>query len=147
MITWNDVISFANNGNPEPPRTVDKSESEWKEILTTDEYRIMREKGTERAFSGEGCRVFELGTYACAGCDEKLFDSNHKFKSGSGWPSFSVPIKYNVIRYEQDDTHSMKRVEVSCNVCGGHLGHVFPDGPPPSGLRFCVNSVSLTKLS
>lgn len=146
-MNWHDVISLANNGNPRPPRVVEKTEPEWQQVLTAEEYRVMRQKGTERAFTGEHCNVFEPGVYACASCDEPLFDSSNKFESGSGWPSFTEPLKPNVIRYDMDNTYGMTRVEVSCNVCGGHMGHVFPDGPAPSGLRFCVNSISLKPIS
>ncbi|RDX35246.1 peptide-methionine (R)-S-oxide reductase [Kangiella sp. HD9-110m-PIT-SAG06] len=144
-MNWHDVISLANNGNPNPPRVVDKAEAEWQQDLSAEEYRVMRKKGTERAFSGEHCKTFEPGIYACAGCEEPLFDSTNQFESGSGWPSFTEPLKPGVIRYDMDSTYGMTRIEVSCNVCGGHMGHVFPDGPEPSGLRFCINSVSLKK--
>lgn len=146
-MNWHDVISYANNGNPQAPRKVSKSEAEWQQQLSAEQYRVMRLKGTERAFAGEHCNVFEAGIYACAGCGEKLFDANHKFESGSGWPSFTEPLAVGVIRYDMDNTYGMTRIEVSCNVCEGHLGHVFPDGPEPSGLRFCINSVSLIKVS
>ncbi|GAA4362127.1 peptide-methionine (R)-S-oxide reductase MsrB [Kangiella marina] len=145
-MNWRDVISLVNDGNPEPPRVVGKTAAEWQKLLSAEEYRVMRQKGTERAFSGEHCNVFEPGVYGCASCGEPLFDSSHKFESGTGWPSFGEPVKPGVVRYNQDRSYGMTRVEVSCNVCGGHLGHVFPDGPAPSGLRFCVNSVSLQKL-
>ncbi len=146
-MNWHDVISYANNGNPKPPRVIEKTDAEWGQVLSAEEYRVMRQKGTESAHSGEHCNVFEAGTYACASCDEPLFDSSQKFESGSGWPSFTEPLRTGVVRYDMDTTYGMTRVEVSCNVCGGHLGHVFPDGPAPDGLRFCVNSVSLKKIS
>lgn len=142
-MNWNDVIKYANQGSPEPPRRVEKSDAEWKEQLTPAQYQIARKKGTEPAFSGALCHAHEPGKYACICCDTLLFDSDLKFESGSGWPSFTEPIKDNVIKYEKDTAFGMVRVEVMCNVCDGHLGHVFSDGPAPSGLRFCINSESI----
>ncbi len=142
-MNWKDVIKYAEKGNPEPPRRVKKSEEEWKAQLTPEQYRITRQKGTERAFSGELCYMYEAGQYNCICCDEPLFDSSLKFESKSGWPSFTEPIKDDVIKYESDSSFGMRRIEVMCNVCDAHLGHVFPDGPPPSCLRFCINSESL----
>ncbi len=142
-MNWNDVIHYATKGNLKPDHRLDKSEEAWKAILTAEEFRVTRQKGTERAFAGEYCEAHEPGLYACRCCGTQLFDSNLKFDSGTGWPSFTEPVKENVIRYESDNSYGMQRVEVLCNVCDGHLGHVFPDGPPPSGLRFCINSVSI----
>lgn len=142
-MNWNNVISFANQGSPTPPRRVEKTETEWKQQLTPEQYRITRQKGTERAFSGELCSIFEAGKYACVCCGTALFDSSLKFNSSSGWPSFTEPLAENVIKYEKDTAMGMVRVEVMCNVCDAHLGHVFPDGPEPTGLRFCINSESL----
>lgn len=142
-MNWNDVIRYANNGSPKPDKRVEKTEQEWKAILSDEEFRVTRKKGTERAFTGEYCEAHEPGLYACRCCGTQLFDSNLKFESGSGWPSFTEPVKDNVINYVKDTSHGMTRVEVLCNVCDCHLGHVFPDGPPPSGLRFCINSVSI----
>jgi len=142
-MNWNDVIRYANNGSPEPARRMEKTEQEWKALLTEEEFRITRRKGTERAFTGEYCEAHEPGLYACRCCGTLLFDSNLKFESGSGWPSFTEPVGSNVIRYEKDSSHGMTRVEALCSVCDCHLGHVFPDGPPPSGLRFCINSASI----
>src|SRR5699024_5764828 len=99
--------------------------------------------GTEQAFTGEYCHAYKPGLYACVCCGTKLFDSSNKFKSGTGWPSFTEPVAENVIRYERDRSLLMNRIEVLCNVCDAHLGHVFPDGPEPTGLRYCLNSVSL----
>lgn len=147
MLTWKDIISFANNGNPKPDRRVEKSETEWKELLTDEQYEITRKKGTERAFSGEFCEAFDPGQYSCICCDTLLFDSGEKFESSSGWPSFTQPAESNVVKYEKDTSYGMVRVEILCNICDSHLGHVFPDGPEPSGLRYCVNSVSLKKVS
>jgi peptide-methionine (R)-S-oxide reductase len=147
MITWKDVIHFAVNGNPTPDRRVEKTEDEWKEQLTLEQFRITRLKGTERPFSGELCSIFDEGTYSCVCCDTPLFDSTIKFNSSSGWPSFTQPIEENAIKYEKDTSHGMVRVEVMCNVCDAHLGHVFPDGPEPSGLRYCINSESMKLIN
>ena len=140
---WMDVIRYATKGNPTPDRRVEKSDEEWRAQLTPEEYRITRQKGTERAFTGEYCEAHEPGVYACICCGEKLFDSTEKFESHSGWPSFTEPYKENAIKYEKDTSYGMTRVEVMCNVCDGHLGHVFQDGPPPTGLRYCINSASI----
>lgn len=140
---WNDIIRYANNGSPEPDSRVEKSDDEWRKVLTPEQFKITRKKGTEAPFSGELCHVYDKGRYACVCCDTTLFDSNEKFDSKSGWPSFTEPLTDNVIKYEKDASFGMIRVEVMCNVCDCHLGHVFPDGPPPSGLRFCINSESI----
>ena len=142
-MNWNDVIKFANHGSPEPDRVIRKTEEEWKALLTPEQYRVSRKKGTETAFSGELCNAFAEGKYSCICCDTPLFDSTIKFESKSGWPSFTEPIKENVAKYIKDTSYGMVRVEVLCNVCEAHLGHVFPDGPPPGGLRFCINSESI----
>jgi peptide-methionine (R)-S-oxide reductase len=143
MMNWKDVISYANNGSPEPERRVVKTESEWKAQLTPEQYRVARKKGTEMAFTGAYCHAHEAGKYHCICCDTPLFDSSIKFDSKSGWPSFTEPIEQNAIKYEKDTAFGMVRVEVMCNVCDAHLGHVFPDGPKPTGLRFCINSESI----
>ncbi|NNF18489.1 MAG: peptide-methionine (R)-S-oxide reductase MsrB [Flavobacteriaceae bacterium] len=143
MITWEDVIHYSVKGNPEPDQRVEKTEEEWKAQLSPSQYRIMRQKGTEAPHSGAFCSSHEAGKYACAACHTPLFDSTIKFESKSGWPSFTQPIKKNAIRYLRDTTYGMVRVEVQCNTCGAHQGHVFPDGPEPSGLRYCINSESL----
>ena len=147
MLNWLDVIKFSKNGNPKPSRRVEKTEEEWKAQLTPEQYRITRQKGTERAFTGEHCSIFEPALYGCVCCDNWLFDSRQKFESGTGWPSFTQPVTENAIQYEMDRSHGMRRVEVMCNVCDAHLGHVFPDGPMPSGLRYCINSASLKKVN
>lgn len=144
---WNDVLKIASTGNPQPPRRVVKSDEEWKKQLTPEEYQITRKKGTERAFTGEYCEAHDPGRYACRCCGTLLFDSQTKFESGTGWPSFTEPVEDNVIKYTQDNSYGMRRVEVECNVCDCHLGHVFPDGPPPTGLRFCINSASIKLAS
>ena len=143
MMNWNDVLTYANHGSPEPESTVRKTEEEWKSQLTPEQFRITRKKDTEPAFSGALCHAYDEGKYACICCDTPLFDSTIKFDSKSGWPSFTEPIKNDAIKYEKDTSLGMIRVEVICNVCEAHLGHVFPDGPPPGGLRFCINSESI----
>ncbi|MEM7369724.1 MAG: peptide-methionine (R)-S-oxide reductase MsrB [Bacteroidota bacterium] len=145
MINWKDVLSYATHGNPQPDTRIEKTEEAWRTQLSPEAFRITRQKGTEARFSGDHCSLFEPGMYACSSCDTPLFDSTEKFESGTGWPSFTQPVKENAIKYEKDESFGMVRVEVMCNVCDAHLGHVFPDGPAPSGLRYCINSVSLTK--
>jgi peptide-methionine (R)-S-oxide reductase len=121
-----------------------KSEQEWKKELDPLQYHVLREKGTERAFTGKYWDNNVKGVYYCAGCKHKLFDSETKFESGSGWPSFYRPIDDTAVKVLVDKSYGMIREEVVCNNCGGHLGHVFPDGPKPTGLRYCMNSASLT---
>lgn len=146
MIKWADVIHFTNKGNPTPDKRVEKTEEEWKQILTPEEFQVTRLKGTERSFSSEMCSLFEPGIYECKCCGTLLFDASEKFESGTGWPSFTQPVKENAVGYHADRSHGMIRVEVTCNVCDSHLGHIFPDGPPPSGLRYCINALSLNKV-
>ncbi len=122
---------------------VKKSEEEWRESLSPEEFRILREKGTERAFTGEYWNNHDAGLYRCAGCGEPLFDSAAKFDSGSGWPSFYEPMNPDAVADETDTSYGMVRDEVLCAACGGHLGHVFDDGPKPTGRRYCINSASL----
>jgi peptide-methionine (R)-S-oxide reductase len=143
MLTWKEVIKFTTKGNPTPYKRVEKTESEWKEILTIEQFRITRKKGTERPHTGELCSIYDEGQYNCICCNTPLFDSTIKFDSSSGWPSFTQPIKENAIKYHKDISLGMIRVEVMCNTCDGHLGHIFPDGPEPSGLRYCINSESM----
>ena len=143
MLSWKDIIHFTVKGNPEPDRRVEKTDAEWRVQLSPEQYRITRKKGTEAPYSGELCSIYEAGIYSCICCDTELFDSTIKFDSGSGWPSFTQPIKENAIKYEKDSSFGMIRVEVMCNTCDAHLGHVFPDGPEPSGLRYCINSESI----
>lgn len=146
MLTWREVRTFIRDGNPEPPKRVELSDKEWKEQLTDNQFQITRLKGTERPFSSDVCTSFEPGIYACVCCKTPLFNAKEKFESGTGWPSFTLPLKENVVGYHADNSHGMQRVEVTCNVCDAHLGHIFPDGPAPSGLRYCVNAVSLEKV-
>jgi peptide-methionine (R)-S-oxide reductase len=142
-MTWKDVIHYATKGNPTPDSVITKTDAEWRAQLTEEQYQITRLKGTDRAFTGALCSTYETGKYNCTCCDTPLFDSSIKFNSNSGWPSFTDPIKENAIKYFKDTTHGMIRVEILCNTCDAHLGHIFPDGPEPSGLRFCVNSTSI----
>ena len=122
---------------------ISKTEDQWKKLLTTEQYRVLRESGTERAFTGKFWDHHGSGIYRCAGCGLDLFDSKTKFESGTGWPSFWTVIQGHVEEHA-DHTLGMRRVEVLCARCGGHLGHVFDDGPRPTGLRYCINSVSLS---
>lgn len=145
MLTWKDILHYARQGNPEPDHKVRKTDAEWQAQLTPEQYRITRCHGTERPFSGAYCGVFDLAVYACVCCGTLLFDAREKFESGTGWPSFTQPIQANAIQYIEDTSFGMHRIETRCNTCEAHLGHVFPDGPPPSGLRYCMNSEALQK--
>lgn len=145
-LTWRGVLDLTRKGNPAPPRRVELSDAQWRERLTSEQFRIMREKGTERAHSSSMCRLFEPGRYACACCGTELFDAATKYDSKSGWPSFTQAVTPGVVAYHANHSHGMTRVETTCNVCDAHLGHVFPDGPPPSGLRYCINALSLIKV-
>jgi peptide-methionine (R)-S-oxide reductase len=122
---------------------LEKDESEWEKMLSPEEFRILRKKGTERPFTGKYNDHYVKGIYLCKGCGNPLFSSETKFESSSGWPSFFKPISEEAIETEEDRAFGMVRIEVLCARCGGHLGHVFKDGPPPTGLRYCINSISL----
>ncbi|HLS52296.1 MAG TPA: peptide-methionine (R)-S-oxide reductase MsrB [Burkholderiaceae bacterium] len=124
-------------------KKVEKSDAQWRAKLSPEQFHIMREKGTERPYSGAYWDTFDEGCYYCAGCGTPLFLSDTKFDAGCGWPSYFEVIDPNHIRNERDTSHGMIRTEVLCNVCDAHLGHVFPDGPPPTGLRYCINSLAL----
>jgi peptide-methionine (R)-S-oxide reductase len=137
---------------PPPPPTdksdkVVKTEDEWRKILTPDQFHVLREHGTERAFSGAYWDKHDKAVYVCAACGKRLFSSEQKFDSGTGWPSFWAPIAPGAVATEKDDSYGMERTEVHCPRCGGHLGHVFDDGPKPTGLRYCINSVSLRAVA
>jgi len=147
MLKWNDILRTAKDGNPPPDHKVVKTEAEWRQQLTPEQFKVTRQAGTERAFSSAMCNLFEPGIYACLCCDTVLFDASEKFDSGTGWPSFTQPVDPKVIAYNVDDSFGMTRVETVCNTCDAHLGHVFPDGPKPSGLRYCMNAVALKKLA
>ena len=125
------------------PDKMNLTDAEWREKLTPEQYRVLREAGTERAFTGKYDKNKAAGEYVCAACGQPLFESDTKFDSGSGWPSFTAPAASDAVEEHRDTAHGMVRTEVTCAKCAGHLGHVFPDGPGPEGLRYCINSASL----
>jgi methionine-R-sulfoxide reductase len=147
MLKWNDVLRLAKDGNPPPDHRVVKTDAEWRQQLSAEQYLVTRQAGTERAFSSAMCNLFEPGIYSCLCCDTVLFDASEKFDSGTGWPSFTQPVTSNAIAYHLDNSYGATRVETVCNTCDAHLGHVFPDGPKPSGLRYCMNAVALQKVA
>ena len=128
-------------------KTVEISDEEWSRLLTASQYKVIRKQGTERAFQGQYADFHEDGTYICAACANPLFDSSTKYESGSGWPSFFSPLDEDSIKTQEDDSLFSKRTEVLCKRCSGHLGHLFDDGPPPTGLRYCMNSISLSFIT
>ena len=129
--------------NDDTSAHIEKSDAEWRRELTPQQYRVLREKGTEAPFTGKYWNEHAGGVYRCAACGNPLFDASTKFESGTGWPSFYQPIEADRVATEEDRTFFMRRTEVHCARCGGHLGHIFDDGPQPTGMRYCVNSVSL----
>ena len=131
------------SGEPSAIEKIQKTDEEWKKLLDPEQYRVLRKHGTEPAWTGKYHATKEKGTYVCAGCGLPLFSSDTKFDSGTGWPSFWAPLDESRIGAETDRSFFMTRTEVHCARCGGHLGHVFPDGPPPTGQRYCLNSASL----
>jgi peptide-methionine (R)-S-oxide reductase len=128
----------------QPSEKIERSEAQWRTALSRDQYRILREKATELPFSGVHTYRHETGSYHCAGCGEVLFQSGAKFDSGCGWPSFASPANPKAVAEQDDDSLGMFRIEVTCARCGGHLGHLFPDGPMPTGMRYCINSAAMT---
>jgi peptide-methionine (R)-S-oxide reductase len=128
---------------PTQSEQVALTDAQWRERLTPEQYAVLREQATERPFTGEYLELTDHGTYVCAGCGAELFSSDTKFDSHCGWPSFYAPIESENVENRVDKSHGMKRIEVVCKSCGGHLGHVFPDGPEPTGLRYCINSLAL----
>ncbi|MBT9392714.1 peptide-methionine (R)-S-oxide reductase MsrB [Hymenobacter sp. NST-14] len=142
-LRWSDVLTYAKYGNPDPARRLLLSEAEWAARLLPAQFQVLRQARTEPPYRNAYCRSYEPGRYACAGCGQVLFDSAAKYHAISGWPSFTQPATRGALRFHFDDSHHMQRVEVRCNVCEGHLGHVSADGPAPAGLRFCINSASL----
>ncbi len=147
MLTWQEIEKRVQHGNPSAKQRVEKTDDEWRSLLTQEVYEVTREAGTERPFSSPMCTHFEPGVYACACCNTLLFDATQKFDSGTGWPSFTQPTEPDAVAYFNDASLSRTRVEITCSTCDAHLGHVFPDGPAPSKLRYCVNALSLKRTS
>ncbi len=146
MLRWKDIIIYAKYGNPEPATRVVKTDAAWRLQLSPEQYRVTRQKGTEPPYRNAYCRLYTPGMYACIGCGSVLFGASEKYHAISGWPSFIQPYSKGAVKYLFDDSHRMRRIEACCTVCDAHLGHVFPDGPEPYGLRYCINSASLLKL-
>jgi peptide-methionine (R)-S-oxide reductase len=145
MLSWTTVSDRARNGNPPAPARVEKDDATWRAELAPEVYLIARAGRTERPHTSAMCSSVTPGRYRCACCATLLFDATTKFDSGTGWPSFTQPATPDVVAYHGDDSHGMMRVEVTCAVCDAHLGHVFPDGPAPSRLRYCINGLALVK--
>lgn len=146
MHDWNTCRQRASEGNPVSARPCHRSEERWRLLLAPERYAIARRKGTERPFGPDYCPHVEPGRYRCACCEALLFEAAAGFVSGTGWPSFTQPIADDAVAYHWDRSHGSERIEVTCNSCGAHLGHVFPDGPPPSDLRYCINAAVLERL-
>ena len=146
MLNWEKVLGFIQTGNPEPDRRIEKTADQWKACLSVEQFAILREEKTEPPFSSQCTYRPETGLYACAACHAPLFVINEKFDSGTGWPSFSQPVQNNAIAYFGDWKLGHQRIEVKCNSCLSHLGHVFPDGPKPTGLRYCINGIAMTSV-
>lgn len=144
MLKWKDILKLSREGNEAPSHKVLKSPREWRDMLDEEVFAITRLSATERPFSSAMCEAFAPGAYACACCAQPLFNAGQKFDSSSGWPSFDQPVTRNAIAYVDDASHGMERIEVKCNVCDAHLGHVFPDGKTESGLRYCINGKAIT---
>ena len=147
LIDWAEVLRRGRGSNLAPSRRVEHTEAAWRTQLTPEQFHVTRHHGTERPFSSEMCGLFEAGRYHCVCCDAPLFDASVKFESGTGWPSFTQPVESAAVAYQLDTSYGMERVETTCAVCDAHLGHVFPDGPAPSGLRYCINAVALVKAA
>jgi methionine-R-sulfoxide reductase len=146
MINYAYILNLIEKGDTSiSPEKVVRTDEEWKSILESEVYYVTRQKGTEAPTTSGLCYLFEPGIYACTCCGTELFDNNSKFDSGTGWPSFTEPIRDGVLAYHADTTHNMERIEVLCRICDAHLGHVFPDGPEPTGLRYCMNGIALRK--
>lgn len=140
LLIFNTTFSQTKKNQNQMTDKIIKSNDEWKKILNENQYKILREKGTERAFTGKYWNHFDKGIYYCAACENPLFKSDAKFESSCGWPSYFEPIQPNSVEYHDDFSYGMHRIEVTCGKCGGHLGHVFDDGPKPTGKRYCINS-------
>jgi peptide-methionine (R)-S-oxide reductase len=145
MLDWDQVLQLAKVGVTPPGPKVLKTPEQWRALLSPDQFMVTRQAGTERPFSSEMCVHFEPGRYHCACCATLLFDAAEKFDSGTGWPSFTQPAHPQAVAYRADHSHGMTRIEALCSTCDAHLGHVFPDGPRPSGLRYCMNALSLNR--
>jgi peptide-methionine (R)-S-oxide reductase len=147
MMNWETVVLKSNNQRASDTLKVIKTEEEWRQLLSPEVFHITRKKGTERPFSNQMCSAFEPGIYECACCGLALFHADEKFESGTGWPSFTKPLDENAVFFYKDASFGHQRIEVCCQSCDAHLGHVFPDGPKPTRLRFCINALALKKIA